>query len=572
MANFPILASGLVAAVFFGGFLGLALAYMAWQRREQRGATAFILYSLSYSAWMFAAGFLWLSPTRTVAIAFDLLTYLAGTAVLLAWVFFVITYTEQRDRFTGWRLHIVAGYAVAFSFQLSFIAVRWFTEASPGIDSYQGLTVVTAQPELEPQGYGIVMSLVGLSILFWTFYVLWQYARSEVSGQRQQARLILYTGMAPTVGYTAYVAAGLTLHEHLDPTPLLFTITVVGTWFALFAYDFLEIEPVAANRLFETMEDPVLIVDEENTVLTANESAQALPISSGQRLPRAITAAIESEKLEVRLDTANGDQRVFDLSVSSLGDGDRRLVVLRDVTIRNQRERELERQNERLDEFASVVSHDLRNPLSVAEGNLTLLEETGNLDRTDTIRESHERMETIIDDLLTMARSGQTIEETNPVDVHAVATEAFEQVPTAEVDITFEVDASATIEADRNKLLQVFENLFRNSVEHNDPPLSVSVHPVTDDDGASIGFAVEDTGSGIPPEQRDQIFDHGYTTSTDGSGFGLSIVENIVTAHDWTVTVTESESGGVRFEITGCHFPTDSSDDDIGTTTRSSSA
>jgi signal transduction histidine kinase len=62
---------------------------------------------------------------------------------------------------------------------------------------------------------------------------------------------------------------------------------------------------------------------------------------------------------------------------------------------------------------------------------------------------------------------------------------------------------------------------------------------------------VADDGPGIPPERRDLVFEHGFTDSPDGTGFGLAIVRSIVEAHGWTVSVTESETGGARFEVRG---------------------
>jgi signal transduction histidine kinase len=67
----------------------------------------------------------------------------------------------------------------------------------------------------------------------------------------------------------------------------------------------------------------------------------------------------------------------------------------------------------------------------------------------------------------------------------------------------------------------------------------------------AAGFYVEDDGDGIPADEHGEIFDHGYTTSDDGMGFGLSIVEDIVDAHDWDISTAESHEGGARFEITG---------------------
>lgn len=110
-----------------------------------------------------------------------------------------------------------------------------------------------------------------------------------------------------------------------------------------------------------------------------------------------------------------------------------------------------------------------------------------------------------------------------------------------------------TIHADYDRLLRVFENLFRNAVEHNDPPVTVRVgmleRPASETHAA--GLAVEDDGSGLTAEDPEIIFDQGYSTNDGGTGLGLSIVKDIVEAHGWSINVTESEMGGVRFEITG---------------------
>ena len=111
------------------------------------------------------------------------------------------------------------------------------------------------------------------------------------------------------------------------------------------------------------------------------------------------------------------------------------------------------------------------------------------------------------------------------------------------------------------------ENLIRNAVEHGGDDVAITVGSLGDrkadggDDGANgeatektsgeVGFFVEDDGPGIPEANRDEAFDAGYSTSREGTGFGLRIVEQVATAHGWSVRVTESREGGARFEVTG---------------------
>ncbi|MFB6165905.1 MAG: PAS domain S-box protein [Haloarculaceae archaeon] len=216
--------------------------------------------------------------------------------------------------------------------------------------------------------------------------------------------------------------------------------------------------------------------------------------------------------------------------------------VLRDITDRRERERELERQNERLERFAAVVSHDLRNPLNVARMNLDLLSDA-DPEYVEPIDRAHDRMEQIIDELLTLAKTGQAVDERTAVDLDAVAADAWDHVETA--DATLSVETTATVEADPNRLQQLFENLARNAVEHGGDEVAVTVGALEG------GFYVADDGPGIPSEERERVFESGFTTADGGTGLGLAIVSEIVEAHGWDAAVTESADGGARFEVTG---------------------
>ncbi|OYR80846.1 PAS domain-containing sensor histidine kinase, partial [Halorubrum ezzemoulense] len=213
-------------------------------------------------------------------------------------------------------------------------------------------------------------------------------------------------------------------------------------------------------------------------------------------------------------------------------------AIYTDVTDRREREETLRRQNERLDEFASIVSHDLRNPLSVAEGYVDLARETGDMDHLDRAADAIDRMDELVEDLLSLAREGRSVGETDPVSLAAVAREAWSSVDTGGATLT--VEADGTLEANRTRLRELLENVFRNSAEHGrdspEDPLSVRVGAGTlrDDDGEEVpGFYVEDDGTGLP-DDADRVFDSGFTTEESGTGLGLAISERIAEAHGWT--------------------------------------
>jgi PAS domain S-box-containing protein len=205
-----------------------------------------------------------------------------------------------------------------------------------------------------------------------------------------------------------------------------------------------------------------------------------------------------------------------------------------------EREAELKAQNERLEQFASMVSHDLRNPVSVASGNLELYQETGEESHLETIATSLTRIDDLITDLTALARHGITEENHESVSVSAVARDAWELIDTRSATLSTD---PCTVTADASQLTALFENLFRNAVGHGGADVTVRVGPLEN------GFYVEDTGDGIPPDERDTVFEHGYTTGYSGSGIGLTIVSRIAEAHDWDVTLTDSAEGGARYEF-----------------------
>ncbi|SDM94250.1 PAS domain S-box-containing protein [Halogranum gelatinilyticum] len=199
-----------------------------------------------------------------------------------------------------------------------------------------------------------------------------------------------------------------------------------------------------------------------------------------------------------------------------------------------------EQQAQHLEQFASMLSHDLRNHLNVAHGRLDLFHETGDEAHLDDVETALERIEELTTDLTVLGHRDQADVDHDPVSLADVARDAWETTDTRSA--TLSTDASEFV-GDYSQLQALFENLFRNAVGHGGSDVAIRVGPLAD------GFYVEDTGTGIPPEDREQVFDHGFTTSYSGDGVGLAIVERIAEAHDLTVSLSESPEGGCRFEF-----------------------
>lgn len=211
--------------------------------------------------------------------------------------------------------------------------------------------------------------------------------------------------------------------------------------------------------------------------------------------------------------------------------------------------RALDTHNERLNEFASVLAHDLRNPLTGARGYTELAAESvpdPEAEYLQTVLESLDRMEALITDMLSLAREGADVGEREPVQLSEVTRQAWETVAPRTATLVIENDR--VMQADESRLRQLFENLFRNVEEHCGPEVSVTV------EGTPDGFAVEDTGPGLPEDIAESLFGGEYGEGR--RGLGLLIVERVVSGHGWEGTVDTGEAG-TRFEFSGTGVVTD---------------
>jgi PAS domain S-box-containing protein len=278
------------------------------------------------------------------------------------------------------------------------------------------------------------------------------------------------------------------------------------------------------------------------------------------KIENAVARAIEtgSAVVEARPDTPAGTI-MFELTGRRLTDEDGQIVGLagigRDVTERREREWQLQRQNERLSEFSDVLTHDLRNPLQVAISYLELERVERDTDRLAEVSGVLERIEEIIDDVLLVAREGRAVIEREPVDVAEVARSAWQRMETEGARL--ETETTRQVEGDAERLVRLFENVYRNALEHgstsNPPGADDAIEHggevrvrVVDIDG---GFAIEDDGPGFPTANREELFDPGVSNASEGTGFGLNIVRTLAEAHGWTVSATDATDGGARLEF-----------------------
>ena len=560
MSNAVLLSVIIAVLVGLAVILNFGLAGFAWRRIDHPVSDAFARLLAAYGVWTGCYLGMILGPEGPLTRAAVVGQGIGAAFSVAAWFTFVIKYTGDSEWIPDLTSQALWAWAVVYGL-LRIVNPGDLFIAEIEFGQF-GLFVLPLEV------YGPLTSIqfvFAISVILFTFALLVRFVRRTGSLYRYQALIILAV-IGINTGSTLLFLFGIQLHPQLDITPVLYAGQGVVIWVALYRYDFLRTAPVAADRFFREMADPALIIDNELTVIEYNRAATAILGTLTKRSELTETDSGFAERLETAIaddktagefttDANGGPERTYDIEVTQIADQfditQGYVVVLRDITDRKQRERQLEEQNQRLEEFADVVSHDLRNPLGTAEGwaeaaddaldssepNIETAEMA--LDHIDT---AHERMEELIGVLLTMARQGQTVDNPEPVSLADCASEAWETADTGEMELNVDIDR--TVGGDAARLRQAFENLFRNANDHS----GASTITVT---GTPDGFAIEDDGDGVDDADEESLFEFGYTTDEDGTGIGLAVVKRIINAHGWRIAVGESDEGGACFEITG---------------------
>jgi len=541
----PVLAGvvfvhGLAAVVAVS--LGL---YAVVHHREKQLGRVFVGICASVTIWLLGAAARLFTLDHETFISISTVQYL-GVSTLGVWFLIFALLYGGRDRW-------VTPATVGGLFVVPLSAVGLLATNTTHWLFFSGFsaTMLGDQPVLVPShGVGFwLLAAYSWLLLCWGLVLVMHTAFQQSPFYRLQSVLVVFAIVLTWPLNLAYTIFGQP-HPVVDTSPLGFVVAGSLVAVALFVTPIVDVVPAARSRVLDEIDDVMIVLDSNGRIADVNKPGRRLlcedePIGrdATDMLPEELSTPLGEDTTTTELDV-DGRRRFYRHHDVPLGpDDDRgRVIVLTDITPEIHARRELESQNERLEEFTSVVSHDLRNPLNVAEGHLDLVRTDVDDPRLEKVDGALDRMETLVEELLTLARHGESVSSIEQVDLRNAARDAWEHVHTPEAELQFGTDPGSC-EADRDRIVQLFENLFRNAIEHGGPTVTVRVGR-TDD-----GFFVADDGPGIPEEHREQIFEKGYTTSTDGTGFGLTIVQNIIEAHDWSISIREAADGGARFDI-----------------------
>jgi len=544
-----ILAVGMLLCLGVGGY--------AWRRRERRGAKLLAGLFATLAYWMATTSLVVHFAGTPVVKPIARAQYVAVTLVPLFLFLLALRYTGREQYVTKRVVALLLVHPVLANAAVWVppLTTEFLVFGARDASSFFGYAYSYGLLFQAHTAYSYVL-MTAATVMFVSFAL-----RSEHVYQRQVIAILVGV-ITPWVGNALYLYGPI----GVDITSLAFAVTGLALWWAIFGEDFLEIVPVARSTVVDNIGAGVFVLDRDDRVVDINpEGREMLGLENADVIGEDATAllaaypavrdrfrSVDDPEAELETEVSFGTSS-YQVEISPLYDQRDtfigRLFLVNDVTEQKRRQRELERQNEQLEGFANVVSHDLRNPLNVASSKLELGLLKDEREHFEEVQDAHERMSRIIDDVLTLAREGRGVEDRTRVSLVSLANHAWNNVETPAA--TLETAGNREFEADEQRLLRVFENLFRNALEHGREDATITVGPTAE------GFFVADDGPGIPDEHRGDVFEDGYTTNDEGTGFGLSIVQSIVEAHGWEISVTGSESGGARFEVTGIAPPAD---------------
>jgi PAS domain S-box-containing protein len=578
-------------------FLALAV-FSVWRRRVATTIASLLVVLLAAMFWSITYALELTADDLAGREFWGDLKYVGICLLAPAWLAFVLRCTG-RTSWPGWVGLLLALEPLAVLFLLA-------NEATHDLIRFQPPQVAAGAQPVAEAGPLFWPHLIYTDALIWVGTAILVVTLGRMSGlYRRQSAILVAAILLPIVLNLLFnLKAGP--FGRVDLTPFGFVLTTAVLVWGVFQFSLLDLRPVARGRIFQTISDPVLVLDPVGRVIDANPAAGELvgqPVTTvvGQPVERllptwttTLTGALRSGA-DQNSDEVMLHGRIYDLAISTLPDRRRQpgghLLVARDVTERRQieerlcaalnhelvatdrlavaldRERAAAEHLRTLDElksgFLQAVSHDLRTPLASVLGiALTLQRGRVRLRPTDVddllgrLISNARKLDRLLTSLLDLDRLDRGIVELQRerVDlarlVAGVVKEARDDLLDAH-PVNVEL-APVQVTVDSAKIERIVENLLANAARHTAPGTPIWVKLEQRDRGALL--CVDDAGPGVPAEQREAIFQPfqrgpSLTAYGAGSGVGLALVAQFAGLHDGRVWVEDRAGGGASFRV-----------------------
>lgn len=536
-----ILVFGIAALACFGS---LRRVYRFEDTDIRRGLVGLLVFS---GLWAAAQVGRLLTPSVELAVSLYIIGLTAGLASVGAWLYFSSAYAGYDYH------HNTLLRQSALGFYITVIAIKF---TNPIHHQYfTAVRVETPYPHLVIQRLSLYWAITGLSYVLAAvgLYMLYEAVRSSRYG----------TTMLGLLMSLAAVPAGLTVASGLWPSVLL-ELNYEPLGVAAFAIgvlyfveeQFLAVPTFARQQVIDDLSEPVVIIDRDGVIRDYNPAAaHAFPTLDEREsrelagvAPHLLTSSDPTEPLEI---AQNDHTRYYLREKSKITVGDTVLgkaFVFTDVTEVERQRRELHRQNEQLEDFATAITHELRNTLMVIQGQIDIAATglSGDADPTviealETVERTADRMTRVVSDLTRLARHGQTLGDVSDCQFQATVEQAWME---ANIDeLTLQPEGSGTIEADCGRLAALLTETFQFAEVTGATTVTVTLN---DEE-----LMITTNGEPIPANRTEEAFEYGAAVPSADVGMTLPNVRTLARVHGWHVSIDESYDEGVRIAVEG---------------------
>ena len=478
------------------------------------------------------------------------LAWLGHGMVPVAWSFFIFEYVGPSSRSRGW---------VSL---LALIAVPLAAFGLAATNDWHHL-IYTAETALQPgddqitfeHGPGYFLVLAGL-YCFVMATLIWlgrAFFRAKRAAWPLLTMLVVIT-LIPLGANAAYALLGFTV-VGLDPTAFMFTLGIFAFSWLLVTNKTMDMPSVGQSTLFDTMSEPLILLDARRRVIRSNAAAKRSGLLSDPTLSHDLIAGIEAQMAQNGSAHITCNERLYEPRVQPIenplapaGPAIGWSVTFVDVTERiatttalERALREADEANRAKDEFISVVSHELRTPLTSLKGGLALAlsgklgEIKGPLRSSlDIAHRNGVRLSRLVDNILLVQKlEVQALSlEWLPVDLPALLRESIEEnrMYAHERGVRLDIGSvgqPAVVLGDAFAIRQVVDNLISNAVKFSN--VGDTVEGTLTTNNGRVRVSIRDHGRGIPEGMEEKVFgrfgqlDDDGQKSTQGSGLGLHI-------------------------------------------------
>ena len=558
-------------------FTAIGICILLWKFRKAIEVRFLILLEVFVAIWAFSYALEFGTLLMEEKVFFSQLSYLGIAFIPVTYFFFTTAFSQK--------FHLVKKLNIIISLIIPIITlVLVFTNNKHHL-IWKNYTLNNSTNMLYYK-HGIwfwIFDIYAFTLIAWGIFNLISSISTFTTFYRKQIRILIIASLIPVIANLMYIF-NINPVPGFDWTTVSFVLTGLIIAFGIFRYKIFELIPLAREKLLDTMNEGVLVINPNGTIeeanpaliktfsLNANTTINSNFVQTFKKFQAIIELLQSDEDQFTDFELQNNNQTYYyQIRITALydqlGNLSGKLMVLSDVssirlakiqlTKKNEQLKEQNRRNEKLiddlDAYAHTLAHDLKNSLGVIYSSSDIILEAikdGDMDTikqfSKMIKESSSKTISVTNELLKMATAGHEDVETTPIEMQHVYDAAMAQITDHVTDYkaTIEVECNwIDAQAYAPWIEEIWINLLSNAMKYGGVPPLIKVGCELTGNGM-VKYWVKDNGDGISKDQHVKIFRKHTRLQPDkanGYGLGLSIVKRII----------EKLGGKVGVESTG---------------------